>query len=182
MRFAVALAALLAAPLAGCGANSPMDNEPESRVLEATATGPDHASAACERGFVRSEVESFVAAMDSGSRPALDAAIADEPAFRQFSHSLDYRKRSQRFWRAKAKARLVDHLEERAARGDRIRLVSLETGQPDRSLRICNISFLIWREIGDLDQPGERFVGKGAVSMGGGVAVWNTGPPKRLAR
>lgn len=58
----------------------------------------------------------------------------------------------------------------------------MRVGSSDRSFRVCNISFVIWREIGDLSRPGERFIGKGAVSMDGGISVWNTGAPKRHLR
>lgn len=158
------------------------DGEEADREPRAADKEAEHERRPCRKRFVRREVRSFVRAAGSGSREAIQASLVDEPAFRVFSHTLDHRRRPDRFWMAKAKARVVSHLARRSARGDRIRLASLDTGSADRAFRICNIGFVVWRDIGDLNRPGERFVGKGAVSMDGGIAVWNTGGPARLLR
>lgn len=182
-RWSSPLAALAALTIwVGCGGDSSPENPLGSSDSGVTASRAAQATASCKRSFVRSAMEAFIEAADSGSAALLDTAIADEPAFRQFSHGLDYRKRPQRSWRTKAKSRLVSHLETRAARGDRWRLVSVRMGSPDRSFRVCNMSFVIWRKMGDLSRRGERFIGKGAVSMDGGIAVWNTGAPERHLR
>ena len=174
MRCAIALAALL---LIACGQGDTEAPAADSAKSEVSAAG-----SVCNDAFVRGAVEQYAEATNSGSAEAIEAALADEPAFRVFSHSLDHRRQPERFFSSKDEARVVAHLTHRADKGDRLRLAQLDIGNPDRSFRVCNIGFVVWRDIGDRARRGERFVGKGAVSMDGGIAVWNTGPPKRYVR
>lgn len=160
--------------------DGPTSNGDSARPTGAKQTEGNRARP-CRRRFVKREVQQFLRALNTGNQAALEAAVVERGQFPVFSQGLDHRRRPKRFFSADSRADVVAHLMKRAEKGDRARLVSLDTSGSDRS-RICNIGYVVWRDIGDRRKPGERFVGKGAVGHEGGLAVWNTGAPKRYFR
>lgn len=192
------LAAVLTVAAVGVVVATHTEGDTEAAVADSKAGTEfsDRARRKCRQGYVRYEVEQFIRAVNSGDPVALEESIFErgEPSeggvlnagsFPVFSHGLDHRRRPKRFFSAFTRAEVVDHLVRRAEKGDRARLVQLDTGgrrSRDGAFQICNLSYVVWRDIGDRRKPGERFTGKGAVAFKGGVAVWNTGAPKRYFR
>ncbi|MFN8164578.1 MAG: hypothetical protein U0R26_12290 [Solirubrobacterales bacterium] len=119
-------------------------------------------------------VREFLSSASAGDAERLDAAIAQEPAFRQFSTSFNYCSKPKRFFASKDRDEVIRRLMDRHAQGDRYRLLTLHRGDYDRSFKICNLGFTIDRRIEA--GPWRPFVGKGALdARTGTVAVWNVG-------
>ena len=159
--------------LAGCSAEGAGLSETRGSVQELKPEKP------CERNWVKSHASQFVRAVDSGKRPALEANLVAEPAFRVYSEGLDYRRDPKRFFASKRREEVIRHLLRRHDRGDRVRPRRMVVGSHDRSFGLCSVAFVIERSIAG--GPWRRFIGKGALDdQTGDAAVWNVGRPSHL--
>lgn len=132
----------------------------------------------CSPTRLRSAIERFLAAANTGHEGGLNSAIATEKRFRVYSHGLDYRQEPRRFFVTRDRQELIEHLLGRQAVGDRYWLRALDVNSYDRSFEVCNVGFTLQRQIGE--GPVRLFDGKGALdARSAQIAVWNIGDSTR---
>lgn len=116
----------------------------------------------------------FLEALNAGDPTAIDSAIAPGLRFGVYSQTQRYGNRTRGFFTSKDRSRVVAHLVQRHAKGDRYRVRGLDPNGFDRAFDICNLGFVLKRRIGG--GPWRPFVGKGALDQPSGrVSVWNIG-------